>query len=134
MPAATNNAIEIHCDQPLSSQKQATTSGIAAMRDRVRTLAVFSISAGTLARCHRCHHEHEVSPSAAKMLMNLLGQGAGDSRHRFDVFQGCGTNRTGAAKMMKERTFAGSADAWHLVERRAGDVGGAPRAMRADGE
>ena len=35
--------IDSHCDQPPSSQKQATTNGIAAMRDSVRILAVFSM-------------------------------------------------------------------------------------------
>src|SRR6185312_16939004 len=68
------------------------------------------------------------------MVMNLLRQGAGDSGHRFDVLERCCTNRTGAAKMVQQRTLAGRADARHLVERRAGDVGGAPGAVRADGE
>src|SRR6185312_8562221 len=68
------------------------------------------------------------------MVMNLLCQAAGDSGHRFDVLERGSTYRTGAAEMVQQRALAGGADARHLVERRAGDVGGAPGAMRADRE
>ncbi len=66
--------------------------------------------------------------------MDFLGKRVGDARHRLDVLQGGDGYRTGAAEMMQQGALAAGADARHLVERRLGDVGGAPRAMRADGE
>src|SRR6186997_1041725 len=68
------------------------------------------------------------------MVMNLLRQRVGDSGHRLDVLERRRTDRTGAAEMVQQRTLARRADAGHLVERRAGDVGAASRAVGADGE
>src|SRR5436189_123899 len=73
MPAATNRPIDSHCDQPRSSQKHATTRGIAAMRDSVRMLAVLSIT--------------DSLSAAAEMVMNLLRQRIGDAGYRFDVLE-----------------------------------------------
>src|SRR5436190_32047 len=81
--------------------------------------------------------EHEIRrtlSAAAEMVMNLLRQGVGDSRHRLDVFQACRTDRPGAAEMVQQRTLACRANARHLVERRTRNVGCTARAMRADGE
>src|ERR1700704_4079187 len=119
--AAANRPAESHCAQPCSSQKQATTRGIAAMRDSVRML-------GRLSMCGL------FLPAAPEVVMDFLGERARDARHRLDVLERRHGHGAGTAEMMQQGALAARSDARHFVERRARDVGRATCTVRADGE
>src|SRR5229473_3799371 len=110
MQAAANRPAESHCAQPWSSQKQATTRGIAAMRDSVRMLGRLSMWALFL-------------PAAPEVVMDFLGKRTRDARHRLDVLERRHGHRPRTAEMMQQGALAARADARHLVEHRASDVG-----------
>src|SRR5438445_4325202 len=121
MQAAANRPADSHCAQPWSSQKHATTRGIAAMRESVSRLGRLSIGALFLA-------------AAPEVVMDFLGDRFGDARHRLDVLDRGDRDRPGTAEMVQQGTFATGTDAGDLVEGGACEVGGAAGAMRADGE
>src|SRR5262245_38154217 len=121
MQAMANRLADTHCAQPWSSQKQATTSGMAAMRDSVSRSGRLSIGPSFLA-------------TAPEVVMDFLGERVSDARYRLDVFKGGDRHCPSAAEMVQQCTVAVGADARHFVERRPGDVGRAHGPMRADGE
>src|SRR5205814_4695353 len=98
MQAAANRPADSHCAQPWSSQKQATTRGIAAIRESVSRLGRLSMGALFLA-------------AAPEVVMDFLGDRFGDARHRFDVLDGGDADCTGTAEMVQEGAFAAGTDA-----------------------
>src|SRR5882724_4481018 len=101
------------------------TSGMATIRDSVRRLGRLN-NIGAYLR--------PTLATAPEVVMNFLGDGAGDARHRLDIFERRHHDGAGTAEMMQERSFAAGADARHFIQHGARDIGAAPCAVGADGE
>src|SRR5690349_5067554 len=117
MLAAANNPAASQCasSRPIqpSSQKQAITTGIAAMRESVRILGRLKGMARTVATLS----------AAPEMIMDFLGHRAGNAGRGLKIPQRGGRNSACRAEMVQQRTLARRANAGNLVERRFGNSG-----------